>query len=108
MRRALVPDPDGALATWLMVDVGGDVETPGQPPAWWSRAACAGMPTARFVGEGRGYRTDAAVAVCAGCTVRDACLAYALASPDLDTYGIFGGLTARERRALRTDTTEAA
>jgi WhiB family redox-sensing transcriptional regulator len=39
-----------------------------------------------------------AKAVCAGCSVRDDCLAFALKYPQ---YGIWGGLTDEERRKLR-------
>lgn len=44
-------------------------------------------------------RVAKAKAVCAGCPVRAACLAYALDSGQ--DYGIWGGLTEDERRALR-------
>ncbi|HEY1324318.1 MAG TPA: WhiB family transcriptional regulator [Streptosporangiaceae bacterium] len=44
-------------------------------------------------------RVAKAKAVCAGCPVREACLAYAMAAGE--PYGIWGGLTEDERRALR-------
>jgi len=43
-----------------------------------------------------------AKAVCGRCPVRAACLARALA--DDEAFGVFGGLTTRERRALRRQT----
>ena len=39
-----------------------------------------------------------AKAVCDGCAVKDGCLAFALEFPQ---YGIWGGLTDKERRRLR-------
>jgi WhiB family redox-sensing transcriptional regulator len=42
-----------------------------------------------------------AKAVCAGCAVKDGCLAFALEFPQ---YGIWGGLTDEERRRLRRST----
>jgi len=43
--------------------------------------------------------TRPARAVCAGCPVREDCLAYALANRIHD--GVWGGTSERERRALR-------
>lgn len=39
-------------------------------------------------------------AVCASCLVREECLAYALA--ESITEGVWGGMTTRERRELRS------
>jgi len=45
---------------------------------------------------------DAALAVCAGCPVRNACLETALAVPQADdAYGVFGGTTPEARRNMR-------
>jgi Transcription factor WhiB len=44
-----------------------------------------------------------ALAVCAGCPLRTACLSEALEFPAVDQYGVVGGMTAGQRRAaLRT------
>jgi WhiB family redox-sensing transcriptional regulator len=45
--------------------------------------------------------------ICAGCPVRGDCLEHALASREL-AFGIWGGLTAAERRALVRSRTAAA
>ncbi len=70
---------------------------------WRHRASCRGMDPESFfpVSEyGPGARQVAHVKrVCAGCPVREACLRYALTA-GLD-FGVFGGLTERERRGLR-------
>lgn len=97
MRQVLAPDPDHALAIWLMHNRGGDVGL--RPPAWWADAACAGMDPSRFVGEA-GQPMASAAAVCVGCGVRDTCLEYALADPELYTHGVFGGKAPRERRVI--------
>ena len=63
---------------------------------WASRAACAGTePDALFV---RGAAQRSARELCFGCPVRMNCLADALNSQT--TFGVWGGLTERERRAL--------
>lgn len=46
-----------------------------------------------------------ATAICRGCPVRDLCLSYALATGQ--EAGIWGGLTPRQRRALRPRTYRA-
>lgn len=64
--------------------------------SWTARATCAtGVPDALFV---RGAAQRAARAVCLECPVRLECLADALDSQS--PFGVWGGLTERERRAL--------
>lgn len=63
---------------------------------WAARAACkADTPDALFV---RGAEQNKAKAVCAGCPVRTECLAEAL--DNQIEWGVWGGMTERERRAL--------
>lgn len=63
---------------------------------WAARAACAAAPPdALFV---RGAAQREARVRCFGCEVRMQCLADALNSNT--TFGVWGGLTERERRAL--------
>ena len=47
----------------------------------------------------RGASTREAKSVCAGCEVKDDCLEYALVNGE--KFGIWGGLSERERRRLR-------
>lgn len=64
--------------------------------AWSSRGACRqGDPDALFV---QGAAQNRAKLVCAGCPVRAECLADALDSRV--EFGVWGGMTERERRAL--------
>jgi WhiB family redox-sensing transcriptional regulator len=56
--------------------------------AWMARAACRGMPPARFYPPS-GAATAAALAVCAGCPVRVECDQHADATGE--EYGIWGG-----------------
>jgi WhiB family redox-sensing transcriptional regulator len=61
--------------------------------AWMEHGRCAETdPEAFFADEDE---TETAKAICAGCPVREDCLAYALAE-DL-RWGVWGGLTASER-----------
>lgn len=62
---------------------------------WRSDAACAGMRADLFF-PGRGESPAEAKAVCRGCPVRDACLADALEGGE--RFGVWGGLSERERR----------
>ncbi|WP_127130293.1 WhiB family transcriptional regulator [Georgenia sp. SYP-B2076] len=64
--------------------------------SWARYAACADAePDALFV---RGAAQRSARALCLGCAVRMQCLAEALDSQI--SFGVWGGLTERERRAL--------
>jgi WhiB family redox-sensing transcriptional regulator len=63
---------------------------------WMSEAACRGTePDELFV---PGAAQNRAKAVCFGCPVRTECLADAL--DNRTEFGIWGGMTERERRAL--------
>lgn len=65
--------------------------------AWEQLAACAGADPDMFFPE-RGESDEPAKAICARCEVRVECLEMALDRRLVD--GIFGGLTAAERRPL--------
>ncbi len=65
---------------------------------WQADAACKGMDAEWFFTE-RGQSTAPAKAVCAGCPVREACLAYALAAGE--KWGIWGMTSERERKRMR-------
>jgi WhiB family redox-sensing transcriptional regulator len=69
-----------------------------QERAWQQRANCMGVDPDLFFPE-RGASTREAKAVCRGCVVREECLEYALAHGE--KFGIWGGLSERERRRLR-------
>ncbi|MFB7618757.1 WhiB family transcriptional regulator [Kitasatospora sp. NPDC056181] len=62
-------------------------------------AACAGVdPELFFPGDEDEFADRRARQICAGCPVRDMCLALALKRGE--PHGIFGGLDPAERRAL--------
>jgi WhiB family redox-sensing transcriptional regulator len=65
---------------------------------WQDNANCRGVEPALFF-PGRGGDTGPALDVCRGCTVRAECLAEALDQPE--RFGIWGGMSERERRAIR-------
>ncbi|HBX78026.1 MAG TPA: WhiB family transcriptional regulator [Acidimicrobiaceae bacterium] len=66
--------------------------------SWQNLANCLGVDPDLFFPE-RGASTKEAKAVCQGCTVREDCLEYALANGE--KFGIWGGLSERERRRIR-------
>lgn len=65
---------------------------------WQLSANCLGVDPDLFFPE-RGASTKEAKAVCQGCEVRADCLEYALANGE--KFGIWGGLSERERRRIR-------
>ena len=65
---------------------------------WQERANCLGVDPDLFFPE-RGASTREAKAVCRGCEVRAECLEYALDHGE--KFGIWGGLSERERRRVR-------
>ncbi len=65
---------------------------------WQEAANCLGVDPDLFFPE-RGASTREAKAVCRGCEVRVDCLEYALAHGE--KFGIWGGLSERERRRVR-------
>lgn len=65
---------------------------------WMEHANCRGVDADLMFPE-RGASHKAAKAVCAGCSVRDACLQWALREGF--AFGVFGGTSERERRRLR-------
>ena len=66
---------------------------------WRELAACRGTDLEVFF-PGRGESAGPARQVCAACPVRQPCLDYAITNRIV--HGIWGGLTERERRALRS------
>lgn len=68
------------------------------PLAWQSDSLCAQTDPEAFFPE-KGGSTRDAKKICASCEVRSQCLEYALANDE--RFGIWGGLSERERRKLR-------
>jgi WhiB family redox-sensing transcriptional regulator len=66
--------------------------------AWQERALCAQTDPEAFFPE-KGGSTREAKRVCLSCDVRGECLEYALANDE--RFGIWGGLSERERRRLK-------
>ncbi|MCH4249482.1 MAG: WhiB family transcriptional regulator [Microbacteriaceae bacterium] len=66
--------------------------------AWQSDALCAQTDPEAFFPE-KGGSTRDAKRICESCEVREQCLQYALEHDE--RFGIWGGLSERERRRLR-------
>ena len=66
--------------------------------SWQERALCAQTDPEAFFPE-KGGSTREAKKICTGCEVKAQCLEYALANDE--RFGIWGGLSERERRRLR-------
>ena len=67
-------------------------------PQWQEKALCAQTDPEAFFPE-KGGSTREAKRICLGCEVKDDCLEYALANDE--RFGIWGGLSERERRRLK-------
>ena len=65
--------------------------------AWMSRANCLGMNPSLFFPTSNERIHPAVVKACAGCGVRDECLAYGMKEPE----GIYGGLSGHARKSKR-------
>ena len=66
--------------------------------AWQEQALCAQTDPEAFFPE-KGGSTREAKRICIGCEVKGECLEYALGQDE--RFGIWGGLSERERRRLR-------
>ena len=71
---------------------------PGGDESWRLDGLCAETDPEAFFPE-KGGSTREAKRICSGCEVRAECLEYALANDE--RFGIWGGLSERERRRLR-------
>ena len=87
------PAEQGAHATSPWTDL-----SPAGDASWRLEALCAETDPEAFFPE-KGGSTRDAKRVCTGCTVRAECLEFALANDE--RFGIWGGLSERERRRLR-------
>ena len=85
------------VAVDLLEGQAGD-PSPADEPEWQERALCAQTDPEAFFPE-KGGSTREAKRICSGCEVRAECLEYALAHDE--RFGIWGGLSERERRRLR-------
>lgn len=74
-------------------------------PDWRESANCRGINPDLFFPE-RGELVHEAKAVCAGCVVREECLEDAQLHKE--RFGVWGGMTERERRKLRTQRRHSA
>ncbi|SHK58070.1 WhiB family transcriptional regulator, redox-sensing transcriptional regulator [Pseudonocardia thermophila] len=84
---------ESPLRNLVLLEGGGE-----EQPDWQERALCAQTDPEAFFPE-KGGSTREAKRICAGCEVRAECLEYALANDE--RFGIWGGLSERERRRLR-------
>jgi WhiB family redox-sensing transcriptional regulator len=76
-----------------------------EPERWQDRALCAQADPEAFFPE-KGGSTREAKKVCRACEVRAECLEYALDHDE--RFGIWGGLSERERRQLKRGWADAA
>lgn len=95
-RRTVTLERDGLLVTsitWFreQTDIGG----------WVEAAACRGADTNLWFPHGRGVTPEAKTArqICHTCSVIDDCRNYAVDNER--NWGIWGGLTVKERQTIR-------
>ena len=91
--------PDNWFIDVLKLGVANAYSNPDEGPLSWQRdALCAQTDPEAFFPE-KGGSTRDAKRICAGCDVRAQCLEFALANDQ--RFGIWGGLSERERRKLK-------
>jgi WhiB family redox-sensing transcriptional regulator len=78
--------------------LGGDYSGDNNPLSWQRDALCSQTDPEAFFPE-KGGSTRDAKRICSGCDVRQQCLDYALKNDE--RFGIWGGLSERERRKLK-------
>ncbi len=74
------------------------IGTEADAQSWQEQALCAETDPEAFFPE-KGGSTREAKKICTGCEVKAQCLEFALANDE--RFGIWGGLSERERRRLR-------
>ncbi len=74
--------------------------TPDQRESWMDLGLCTQTDPEAFFPE-RGGSARAAKRVCASCPVQEQCLEYALRNDE--RFGVWGGLSERERRRLKRE-----
>ena len=84
----------GELATSIGVNLLGTDDL----DSWRDQALCAQTDPEEFFAE-KGGTTKIAKQICGACEVRTQCLSHALANDE--RYGVWGGLSERERRRLK-------
>lgn len=92
--RSFEPTPQ---PVWIGLPVRQDFDDEGEL-GWQTDALCAQTDPEAFFPE-KGGSTRDAKKVCGACNVRSQCLEYALSNDE--RFGIWGGLSERERRRLR-------
>ncbi|PAY23616.1 WhiB family transcriptional regulator [Dietzia natronolimnaea] len=84
-----------------LVDLGtGALFVEDEEESWQERALCSQTDPEAFFPE-KGGSTREAKKICTGCEVKAECLEYALANDE--RFGIWGGLSERERRRIKRD-----
>lgn len=101
IRAVLVPSPTLALVDVTPRGLLDDADLP-LHEVWRRHRACRGVDTNVFFPDDD-ESAGPAVAICGGCTVRLACLSYALTYRIDD--GVWGGLTETQRRRHRKEPT---
>jgi WhiB family redox-sensing transcriptional regulator len=96
-------DRSGVADDWfidpiLLRIIGGDASADTNALAWQRDALCSQTDPEAFFPE-KGGSTRDAKRICSGCDVRQQCLDYALQNDE--RFGIWGGLSERERRKLK-------
>jgi WhiB family redox-sensing transcriptional regulator len=90
--------PTGRPQLSLVPEAVDDYATADDDDQWQERALCAQTDPEAFFPE-KGGSTREAKRICLGCEVKDKCLESALANDE--RFGIWGGLSERERRRLK-------
>ncbi|GAA2177057.1 hypothetical protein GCM10009847_01460 [Leucobacter tardus] len=97
---AHAPVPGNWFVDPVFLGVPGVRQADEEEVSWQSDALCAQTDPEAFFPE-KGGSTREAKKICESCEVRSECLQYALENDE--RFGIWGGLSERERRRLRNE-----
>lgn len=76
----------------------GPLHPPFEGQRWRARAACRDTPTSVFFPDRGETEVREARRVCAACPVKAECLEYGAGQAQWQRFGVWGGLTEKERR----------
>jgi WhiB family redox-sensing transcriptional regulator len=93
-----LPMTERAQTERRFVDLAEMLAVEEEDKSWQRQANCMGVDPDLFFPD-RGASTREAKEVCRGCVVREDCLEYAIVHSE--KFGIWGGLSERERRRIR-------
>lgn len=103
MQEALKKKKQRALpndAKYLKINLKAHIENPN----WQLKGSCRGLDP-NFFHPSKGESSDTPKMMCKNCPVKESCLSFAIVN--FEKFGVWGGTSERERRAIRNTLLQA-